>query len=419
MGGAGVQRWLKMSKYLPEEGWLPVVYTALPKNFVAEDHSLIDDIHSDIEIIRTPIKEPYEIYAFLTGQKKGKSAYSGFITKKKTGLSHKLSLFIRSNIFIPDARKFWIKPSVKYLKKWLKDNQVDAIVSTGPPHSMHMIALGIKKHFPDIPWIADFRDPWSEIDFSSELTSLAFADRKNKRMEHAVLTTANKVVTVTWDWQQSLSKLGNDRHVDLVLNGYDPADFNHFKSESTPTFILCHLGSMNKDRNPEMLWKAIHDLLQENQVFKERLEIHLIGPVDYSIDESLEKYNLNGHVRKIDYLPHDEAIAYLQQCSVLLLPINDAPNSKGILPGKLYEYLATKKPILAVGPADGDIAKILSEFDDCLLAPYENSTMILDYLLTCLKNSSGSAPRNIEKYSRKTHARTYVDLLNSVLPNTI
>jgi len=413
MGGGGVQRWLKMSKYIPEFGWMPVVYTAAPDNFVAEDRSLEKEVRADIEIIRTPIFEPYGIYAKLTGQKKEKSNYSGFIKDKKPGLAYKLSLFIRSNFFIPDARKFWIRPSITYLKKWLAQNEVDAIITNGPPHSVHMIGLGIKKYFPHLPWIADFRDPWTNIDFYKELKLLPFADKLHHRMEKRVLTVADRVVTVTWNWQSELSAIADGRHIDLVLNGYDPADFSSFKSLKTDKFIICHLGSMNKDRNPESFWNGISQLSNQDLSFKSSLEIHLIGPVDQSIHESIRRNDLEQYIVARDFIPHAEAMEYLQKCDLLLLPINNSMNSKGILPGKMYEYIATGKPVLSIGPLDGDIAKVLNQMNQTRLFSYDDVDGITNFMKSIF-NQTPEASKDIEQYSRKSHAKKFASILNEI-----
>ena len=413
-GGGGVQRWLKMSKYLPENGWLPVVYTALPTTYVAKDRDLLDEVHPDIEIIRTPIAEPYGLYAKLMGQKKEKSNYSGFIKDKKSGLAHKISVFIRSNLFIPDARKFWIRPSVKYLRTWLKDNHVDAIVTNGPPHSMHMIGLKLKKHFPNIPWIADFRDPWTNIDFYKDLELLPFSDSLHKRMEKSVLEKADKVVTVTWTLQKELSALGNGRKIDLVLNGYDPFDFKNFMPIKTDEFIICHLGSMNKDRNPTKLWKALQSLKVMDEEFAKKLKIYLIGPVDNAIKQSINQYKLEENLVLQNFIPHHEAIQFLQKCDLLLLSINQSNNSKGILPGKLFEYLATSKPILAIGPKDGDINKVMTKLSISQLFDYEEYDLIKEFIQKAY-NYSSTGVDNIEKYSRKSHAKSYALLLNELV----
>lgn len=415
-GGGGVQRWLKMSKYLPENGWTPIVYTAQPKTFVAEDKSLINEVHQDIEIIRTPIFEPYDLYAKLTGQKKESANYSGFINNKKSSFAQRLSIFIRSNFFIPDARMFWIKPSVKYLTKWIKNNQIDVIVSNGPPHSMHVIALALKKKFPDIPWVADFRDPWTDIDFYKDLNLLKFADRKHRRLEKKVLDNADEVVAVTWEMSNELKLLSNKQKVSTILNGFDPEDFKSFHSIKNEKFIICHLGSMNKDRNPANLWKSLQNIIRYDENFKSKLEIHLIGPVDINIIQSIKEYNLAPFTRVKKFIPHNEAIDFMQHCKLLLLPINNAPNSKGILPGKMYEYLATKIPILAIGPLDGDIAKVMNEMNHCSLCAYDDLQGIESFINSVWKDPK-IATGKIEKYSRKFHAANYARLLNELVRN--
>ncbi|NTW26696.1 MAG: glycosyltransferase family 4 protein, partial [Lentimicrobium sp.] len=174
-GGAGVQRWLKFVKYLRESGWEPVVYVPENPEYPAIDESLAKDIPDGIEIIKTPIWEPYSFYKKLIGAGKGERINAGFLSeKKRPGLTEQFSIWLRGNFFIPDARKFWIRPSISFLTRYLEKHPVDAIVSTGPPHSMHMIALGVKKRT-GLPWLADFRDPWTNIDFYHELMLTTWA----------------------------------------------------------------------------------------------------------------------------------------------------------------------------------------------------------------------------------------------------
>ena len=169
-GGSGVQRWLKMSKYLPEYGWQPVIYTTENAEYPIVDPSLEKDVSPEAEVIRRPITEPYTFYKKFLGIKQEETVKVGFTQEEKKKKSWKsgLSMWIRGNLFIPDARRWWVKPSVKYLKKYLQEHPVDAIISTGPPHSMHLIAMKLKEAT-GLPWIADFRDPWTEIDYYQDL----------------------------------------------------------------------------------------------------------------------------------------------------------------------------------------------------------------------------------------------------------
>lgn len=359
-GGSGVQRWLKMSKYLPEFGWQPVIYTADNAEYPVEDHSLEKDIHPETVVLKQQIIEPYNFYKRFLGVKKEEKIKAGFINegKKKSSWKENISLWVRGNFFIPDARCLWIKPSVKYLLNYLKDNPVDAIISTGPPHSMHLIAMKLHEKT-NIPWLADFRDPWTEIDFYQDLHLTRCADRKHHKLEHEVLTKANKVVTVGWSCAEGLDKLGAEK-AEVVANGFD-LEINSETMPHSSKFTISHIGVIPPNRNSENLWAVLGELASENEEFASSLEIKLIGQVDRSVINSIENNKLQDNLNQIPYLSHDEAIAEQQKSSLLLLLLNNVPAAKGIMTGKLFEYLAARRPILVIGPEDGDAAKVLDE----------------------------------------------------------
>ena len=230
-GGGGVMRWLKMSKFLPELGWQPVVFTPENPDPSVTDESLLQEIHKDIIEIKTPIWEPYDFFRKITGKKSGTKFKSGYISEASEGnWKNKIAVFIRGNFLIPDPRKFWIKPSIKYLTKYLAENHVDLIISTGPPHSMHLIALGLRNKF-DIPWIADFRDPWTDIDFYHKLKLTRLADRIHRKLEKRVLARANHIVTVSPGCASDLEKIAK-RKIEVINNGFDPTDFDFEMPES-------------------------------------------------------------------------------------------------------------------------------------------------------------------------------------------
>lgn len=359
-GGAGVQRWLKFVKYLPEFGWQPVVYTPENPEVPAEDISLLDEIPKQTKVIKTRIWEPYSYYKKFVGRKKNDKIKTGFLSESKTPpLTEKISTWIRGNLFIPDARKYWISPSVKFLSNFLGQNPVDAIISTGPPHSMHMIALHVNKLL-HIPWLADFRDPWTNIDFYSQLMLTQASDRKHHELEKMVLTKADQLVTVSWNWAKDFEKLGAKK-IEVVTNGFDPQDFNMLSYKRGRDFKLVHLGSLNRDRNQNCFWEALSELLKENIKLKNHIKIELIGQIDFSVTSSINKYGLNNYVEKISYMPHKEVLKKTSNADVLFLPLNNTPHAHGIIPGKIFEYLAMKRPILCIGPKHGDSAKIISE----------------------------------------------------------
>ena len=424
-GGSGVQRWLKMSKYLPENGWQPFIYTADGAEYPVEDLSLEKDVASEAEIIRRPIVEPYSFYKKFLGIKKDEKIKAGFINEGKTKSAWKenISIWLRGNLFIPDARCWWIKPSVRYLKKYLQKNPVDAIISTGPPHSMHLIAKELHKKF-NIPWIADFRDPWTDIDFFSELKLTKRSLKKHHRLQYQVLTEANKVVTVGWDWAKGLESHGA-KDVAVITNGYD---FNieelKTKSDLSQSFTMSHVGIVGAARNATKFWEALGELIKdENQSeFSNLLKIRLIGQVDNSVLLSIKENSLENHVEIIPYIPHEKVIIEQSSSQVLLLFVNNSPNAKGILTGKIFEYMASGRPILAIGPKDGDTAIILDETKSGVIIDYEEKEgmkkVIID-LFEKYKYNQLLTKENesVKKYSRRALAKEYVNLIERILRN--
>jgi glycosyltransferase involved in cell wall biosynthesis len=403
-GGAGVQRWLKFVKYLRSFGWEPIVYTPENGELPDVDESLLKDIPEGITVIKRPIREPYGVYKKLTGQKKEDRIRAAFLTeKKKPSMMERISVWIRGNFFIPDARKFWIRPSVKFLTAYLKEHPVDIIVSTGPPHSMHCIGLKLKRKL-NIPWVADFRDPWTGIDFYSDLMLSKSSDRKHRRMEKEVLTEANAVITIGKTMADEFHKIVS-RDYCVITNGFDEEDYQDKKPALSEKFSITHAGSLVKTRNPVLLWKVLSSLLKENNHFKNDLEIHLIGKVDYSVMESIAAFGLEKYVRKTDYLPHSEVITEQMRSQLLLLLINDTANSKGILTGKFFEYLASGRPVLAIGPEDGDIAAILNETKAGKICGFSNEEQLLNIVKTFYQDFQegilSAESYGTEGYSRK------------------
>jgi len=417
-GGSGVQRWLKTVKYLRTFGWEPVVYTAEGGEVPVLDDSLARDVPQGVEVIKKTIWEPYSIYKKIIGQKKEQRINTGFLSETaKPRLAEKISVWIRGNFFIPDARCFWIKPSVSFLSGYLKKNPVDAIISTGPPHSMHLIALGLKDTF-GLPWLADFRDPWTTIDFYDQLMLSSWADAKHKRQEKAVLKAADEVVTVSWNWADDFKKI-LDRRVQVITNGFDEDDFKEEAGEPDAGFLFHHIGAMNKDRNPHNFWKALAELCKTNEGFKAALKIKLTGKNDYSVVQSIRDNGLEGNVQYIDYMNHSDVIRSLRKSPILLLPLNDTPNTLGIIPGKLFEYLAARRPIFVIGNTGGDTAKIIRETKAGRVAGFEDyestKKMILDFYEDFRKGSLKAEDEGlIGNYSRKKCTGQFAALLDKM-----
>ncbi len=362
MGGGGVQRWLKMSKYLRNYNWEPVIYTVTDAEISIYDESLLKEIPPGTETIRVPIWEPFGLYKKLTGKKKEEKVQPGFLDEGSGNkMLQNIAYWIRGNIFIPDAKRFWIKPASKRLIKYLRNNEVDAIISTGPPHTTHIIALKAKLKT-RVPWLADFRDPWTFVDYYDKLKLSRYADKKHHKLEKEVINKADKTITVTWSWAKNFNDRGVfKKKVEVITNGYDPADFKNTNGKLDSDFTITHIGSMNADRKPVLLWRVLQKIIEEKADFKLKLKVKLIGPVDHSVFSDVEKYGLNDHLEHIKNLPHKEVIPHLQSSQVLLLPLNNTPNIDGVVPGKLFEYLGAQRPIICIGKVNGDSARIINE----------------------------------------------------------
>jgi glycosyltransferase involved in cell wall biosynthesis len=408
-GGGGVHRWLKMSKYLVKMGIDLTVYTPSNPEYPVIDKSTVDDVHSDITVWKHPITEPYAWYKRFTGKQQDQKIYSGFINDKPS-LTQRLSVWVRGNFFIPDARMMWIKPSVKYLAKRLQEEDFDCIISTGPPHSMHMIALGLKKRFPSLKWVADFRDPWTGIDFYDQLQLSASADHKHRKLEREVLTAADEVVTVSEQIAIDLSQLAGNRDVEVVTNGYDPADFsNEVKVSEKPEIV--YLGSMNADRNPGVLWKAMREMLDRGI---EPMLVRLIGQIDGKVLADIEALGLGDYVSIEDFVPHDEAVKIMQSAPALLLVVNNTPGAEGILTGKFFEYVGSRRPILCVGPQQGALRQVMSDQDSYHYVSYEDAAACVKVLQTLsqgYRNSTIGHDLGLH-FSRKFLAERYLHIVN-------
>ena len=418
-GGSGVQRWVKFSKYLSSEGWQPVIYTPLNPEMTAVDESLAAEIPQDVEVVRRKIFEPYGIYRRLLGRRGGKAAAEvNPINSRNMSLGKRLTMFVRGNCFIPDPRCFWIGPSVRFLKKYLKAHPVDVIISTGPPHSMHLIALGLSRAT-GLPWVADFRDPWTRMFYFKHLGLTSLSERIHRKLEKKVLDGADVVVAVSPLVRDEFRTM-TDTRVELITNGYDEADFPQV--QDTPGersfFNLTHTGLFASDGNPEILWTVLAEKAASDKEFAESLRIRLAGRTDEEIRESIRRAGLGANLEDRGYLPHGEAVA--EQCSatVLLLPLRKEPEYRAVLPGKLFEYLAARRPVLGIGQSDGAMAAILSDTSAGETFDWEDREGLRDFVDRQWKafreGRSLYCGKDISAYSRRELARRMAELLDTV-----
>lgn len=418
-GGGGVQRWLKFVKYLPDFGWEPIVFTPENPEFDLQDESLLKDINPAVEVIRFPIWEPLSFYKKIFN-KKGKFKQGIVIEKTKMSLGDKLSVWVRANLFIPDPRRFWVRPSVEFLQPFIAQHQIDVVVTTGPPHSMHLIGLELKKKC-EVKWVADFRDPWSDWDLLDKLGVKGWARKLHQRQELAVLTQADLVLTASQGIKKSLSEKYPSCHIEVITNGFDTDDFKAVITDEPPTkFRITHLGLLNELRNPQVLWDCLEEICQEVPGFQADLELVLSGMVSQSVLDSIGRSSqLSGSLTHLDYISHQEVLAYYQQSAVLLLLLNQSDDAQLIIPGKLFEYLMTKKTILAIGKEKSEVNDIL--VDTAAGRVYESTdragvkTLILDNYKQFKNGVVSQSPKNIEQYTRKSLTQKLVKRVDKLV----
>ena len=314
-GGPGVQRWLKFVKYLPEYNIQPIVYVPENPTYPIVDGGLIQEVSDKAIVLKNTIFEPYQL-ASVFSKKETKGISSGIIpNQKKQTFLQKILLWVRGNVFIPDARVLWVKPSVKYLEKYISENKIDTIITSGPPHSLHLIGLKLKQNL-NVKWFADFRDPWTTIGYHSALKLSSYAEKKHKKLERKVLNTADTIIVTSKTTKTEFQAI-TTKPIEVITNGYDVESIQ--KQVLDKKFTLAHIGSFLSDRNPTILWKSLQELCTENELFAQSFQLKLIGKVSQEILDAIDAFNLNSYVNNLGYVSHIEAIEYQRKSQVLLL----------------------------------------------------------------------------------------------------
>ena len=412
-GGPGVQRWLKFVKYLRDFDVEPIVYVPENPSYPINDNSFVDEIPEGIKVIKQPIKEPYKLASkFSKGD--SNTISKGIIkNSSKQSLKEKLMLFIRGNFFIPDARIGWVKPSVQFLNKYIRENGIEVVITTGPPHSLHLIALKLKNKLA-FNWIADFRDPWTTIGYHKKLKLLPMAKLKHKNLERKVLTTADQIIVTSPTTKTEFKRI-TDTPIEVITNGYDVNSVNEFEPDKK--FTIAHIGSLLSERNPEVLWKALGDISRDDKVFQSQFQLNLVGAVSNEILQAIERHELFQFVNLVGYVSHEEAIRHQKQSQVLLLVEINSEETKCIIPGKLFEYMASNRPILAIGPEGSDIEAIITKTNTGAFFTYEQYNEIKDKILTYFqafrKGQLQSNAVGLQQYSRKSLTKKLAGIIHN------
>lgn len=401
-GGPGVQRWLKFVKYLPDFDVEPIVYIPENPSYPLVDENLLNEVPEGISIIKQPIFEPYA-FASMFSKKKTKTISSGLINTKKQSFVEKLLLYVRGNFFIPDARKYWVKPSVKYLSAYIKENNIEAIITTGPPHSLHLIGMQLQEKI-EVKWIADFRDPWTTIGYHKKLKLSKSSETKHKALEQEVLQKANQIIVTSPTTKNEFEAI-TTQPIEVITNGYDDISFAN-KVALDKKFTLAHIGSLLTGRNPLVLWEVLSELIQENESFSEAFELKLIGAVSEDVLESIQQSGLFKHINLVGYVSHKKAQVAQRESQLLLLIEIDSPETQCIIPGKVFEYMQSGRPILAFGPDQADFKQIITQTNTGKVYNYSEEKSVikkalLDYFKVYQEGKLSVHGIGIQQYHRK------------------
>jgi glycosyltransferase involved in cell wall biosynthesis len=412
-GGPGVQRWLKFVKYLPDFGIQPIVYIPENPTYPILDEGLGTEVSDKAIIIKNKIFEPYQIAGFFS-KNKTKKISSGIIpNQKKQSFLDRLLLWIRGNVFIPDARFLWVKPSVKYLKKYIKENQIDTIVTSGPPHSLHLIGLQLKKEL-EVKWLADFRDPWTTIGYHKALKLSRYAEKKHKKLEHQVLNSADIIIVTSKTTKAEFQNI-TSQPIEVITNGYDVE--NIAKPMLDKAFTLAHIGSFLSDRNPKVLWQVLRELTMENEGFKDDFQLKLIGKISQEVLDTIASFGLENHIVNLGYISHKEAVLEQRKSQVLLLIEINSEETKSIIPGKVFEYIVSDRPILAIGPKNSDFAEIITSTNTGVFFTYDEKERLKSILLQYYNYFKQDALKvnavGLQQFSRKNLTEQLVKILSN------
>lgn len=406
-GGPGVQRWLKFATYLPQHDYDVTIVVPENPDYPVIDPSLLQEIPKDIKVIEVPINEPSR-WASAFSQKRTKNLQKG-ILPKKAGLLQRTLIWIRGNFFIPDARVGWKSRVVKAIHPYLLEHKKPTIITTGPPHSVHLIGLELKKKYSGFKWLADFRDPWTTIAYHKHLKIGTSAQKKHEQLEQEVLDTADLLlVTSPHTGREFASKTKTPLQV--ITNGYDIKIASSTR-QPAGIFTLSHIGTLLSERNPLILWEVLSELCEEHSSFKTDFKLQLAGNVSEEVTSTIKDAGLDHNLISLGYLTHQQAVDTMFNTQCLLLIEIDSDDTRAIIPGKIFEYFASSRPIIALGPQNAAVENLIHHTHSGKFFNYQEkeslkSHILEKYMLFKNGNNEGNLNDSILSYKRENLTNT-------------
>jgi glycosyltransferase involved in cell wall biosynthesis len=419
-GGPGVQRWLKFVKFFKSLEWNPIILTVKDGTYSAMDEALTREIPENLAIYKTRSKDPFRFYKLLKGKKDNAVSVALINIDKEKSLIDSLSMYIRSNFFIPDARKGWTPYAYKKAVDIIHKQNIDLVVTTGPPHSTHLAGLKLKRKL-KVKWLADLRDPWTTVYYNDMLPRTARTRKRDKKLEDAVLKNADAVTVVSPGMKSEFEDRNPNVHV--VMNGFDLEDMNAVAGNSSnKRFCLTYTGNFKPNQHVPQIWNAIFELLEENEQFRQDFQLRFVGNLDASVPDYFNANGFRDHLEIIGYVPHYKVIEEMSTSDLLLFVVPQSRNNHLIITGKLFEYLASGTPLLSVGPPDGDASKIIHETGRQEMINYNDKEVFKKSLLAYYerwKNSKGKLEKldadMLDQYTRKSSAKKMSIIMNKTI----
>ncbi len=418
-GGPGAQRVVKFVRYLPWFGWEPIVLTVEKGEFPYHDPSLAEDVPEDLPVFRARSVDPFAIYKKFTGRSQAEGIPVGLLTHRPRSFKERLATAVRSNVFIPDARIGWVPFARRKAMQIIRRYPIDLVFVSSPPHSSQLIGTYIKKKV-GIPYVADLRDPWTDIRYYQFVQRSHLTRKLDARLERKVLETADAITTVSRDLVRLFNnKTSRDITAKsyVLPNGYDELDFLGLTYQRSTRFTILHTGNMQEHQNPELLWRVLEDLFHRQPELREKLRVQLIGRVHPAVQEAIRQHQLQDVVEFLPFQPHNEIVKRMKQADLLLMVIPRVENNLGIVTGKFFEYLGSNRPVLVIGPPQSDAGRMLAPVEGSKIVDYEDVTGLRDYLKNALsfweqRIWDFDNSQYVERFSRKKLTHCLVDIFD-------